>query len=220
MAIQRKIYHLLKSEGTEETFRYLLSLRAPFDLLRPVLMTEKVDGSTMQSCGGMPWKRFDRFKAGDPRKHSASESERYELRPCRADDPSVKWYLAGFEAHKAAFEEFGRRYFDRWIYFESLGGKIGARYKDLDPTIRVFDTSYNGVFLPFAETVKTAYQVGLPVVQHREEIFGTLENLLEVLAHDVSGDSKLPPHQLEGWVLRQGEVVAKIRVKDLNQIKV
>lgn len=224
MVTQRKIYHLLESEGSEESFRYLLSLRAPFDLARPILVTEKVDGSTMQSRNGGPYKRFDLFKTGDPRKHTASEKERYELRLCKSDDPSVKWYLAGFEAHRAAFKEFGRRYPDCWIYFESLGGKIGARYKDLAPTVRVFDVGANGLFLPFSQAVKISAEIGLPVVQHREDVFGTLENLLEVLAYDTSRDGGLPPHKLEGWVLRQEfkgkEVVAKIRVKDLGQIKV
>lgn len=226
MATQRKIHHLLQSEGEEATFRYLPALRVPFDLNKPVLVTEKVDGSTMQSMHGEPWKRFDRFSKGNPRKRLVSEDERYELRLCKSDDPSVKWYLASFNAYREQFEKFGKRYPDRWIYFEALNGKIGARYKGLDPIVRIFDISENGRFLPFLDAASVASEVGLPVVVHRQEVFGFLDNLLEILASDFSRDSGFPKHNLEGWVLRQyvvthassGEVVAKIRVEDLKKI--
>lgn len=226
MSTQRKIHHLLQSEGEGDTFRYLPVLSAPFDLNRPILVTEKVDGSTMQSAKGEPWKRFDRFSKGDPRKRLVNEEDRYELRPCRSDDPSVKWYLASFNAHRERFEEFGRRYPDHWIYFEALGVKIGSRYKGLDPTVRVFDVSDRGIFFSFLDTVKIVSEIGLPMVAYRWEVFGHVNNLLEVLAKDVSRDEQLPPHELEGWVLRQHvvnhavekEVVAKIRVHDLRRI--
>lgn len=226
MATQRKIHHVLQSEGDGATFRYLPVLRAPFDLNKPVLVTEKVDGSTMQFTHGEPWKRFDRFPKNDPRKRLVSEEERYELRLCKPDDPSVKWYLASFNAHRKQFEELGQRYPNRWTYFEALNDKIGARYKGLDPTVRVFDISENGSFLLFFDVVKAASEIGLPVVAHRWEIFGLIDNLLEVLASDTSRDNGFPAHNLEGWVLRQHvvthvlneEIVAKIRVKDLKKI--
>lgn len=226
MVTQRKIHHLLQSEGEGATFHYLPELRAPFDLNKPIIVTEKVDGSTMQSRHGEPWKRFDRFSKGDPKKRLVSEDERYELRLCRLDDPSVKWYLASFNAYCEQFKEFGKRYSNHWIYFEALGNKINARYKGLDPTVRVFDVSENGVFLPFLEVVKVASWVGLPAVSYRWEVFGFLGNLLEVFRNDFSRDGHLPAHNLEGWVLRQHvithtlneEVVAKIRFEDLKKI--
>lgn len=223
MSIQRKIHHLLQSEGADETFRYLPLLRVSLDLEEPVLITEKVDGTTMQAIRGEPWKRFDLFKRGDPRKRLVSEAERYELRFCQPEDPSVKWYLKSFEAHREAFDEFGRQYPDIWIYFEALGANIGARYKGLAPTVRIFDVGADGSFLPFFKTVGLVREFQLPAVAYRWEVFGTLENLLEVLARYISMDPKLPPHELEGWVLRSevngNEVVAKIRVRDLQQIR-
>lgn len=223
MSTQRKIHHVLASEGEGKAFRYLPVLQAAIDLSKTILITEKVDGSTMQSQLGEPWKRFDRFSKGDPRKRTVSEEERYELRQCEAGDPAVKWYLAAFDAHREAFGRFGQAYPNHWIYFEALGGKIQSRYPDLTPTIRIFDVSENGAFFPFGEAVSIADQFELPVVEHRTEIFFTLGSLLEKLSVANSSDRGFPTHQIEGWVLRQddgngNEVVAKIRVADLKKI--
>ncbi len=222
MTTQRKIHHLLQSGGEGASFRYFPELRVPLDLTRPILVTEKVDGSTMQSTRGEPWKRFDRFSKGDPGKRLAIEDERYELRLCKPEDPSVKWYLASFDAYREKFEEFAKRFPDHWIYFESLNGKIGARYKGLTPTVRVFDVNMDGKFLPFLGAARMALEVGLPVVAHRWEVFGALDNLLSILANDFSRDCGFSEHKLEGWVLRQwvnlDEVVVKVRVEDLKKI--
>jgi len=224
VSTQRKIHHLLQSHGEGRDFQYLPDLRASFDLGEPILVTEKVDGSTMQSKQGEAWKRFDRFKKKDPRKRLASEEERYELRLCSPYDPGVKWYLASFNAHSSQFNLFGQRHPDRWIYFEALGAKVQSRYPGLDPTVRVFDVSSNGAFLPFSEAVSIAFELGLPVVAHRWETFGSLGNLLDSLTTDSSRDDGLPSHQLEGWVLRQSgstpseEVVAKVRIGDLRKL--
>ena len=222
MLTQRKIYHLLKSFGQGDDFWYLWELRTAFDLSKPILVTDKLDGSTMQTDGTEPWKRFDRFKKGDKRKFNASEEERYELRICQPDDPLVKWYIEAFNVYRDRFAEFGRRYPGFCAYFEALGGNIGGRFPGLKPTIRVFDVADENSYLPFLETVKIAESVGLPVVPHRWEMFGNLETLLEILSRDVSGDKDLPMHILEGWVLRQmvngEEVVAKIRIADLAQL--
>lgn len=222
MSTQRKIYHLLKSEGENETFRYLPEFRAPFSLEEPILVTDKVDGSTMQSKGGKPYKRFDLFRKNDPRKHTASEAERYELRLLDPLNHSHREFLTAYNSYRPEFEEFGRRYPDLWIYSEGLSSNIGGRFPGLKPTIRVFDANKNGQYLPFLEILRMAGEVGLPVVPWRWEVFGNLETLLEVLSKDVSSDKELPPHRLEGWVLRQvvngEEVVAKIRVTDIDQI--
>lgn len=223
MAIQRKIHHLLQSEGQDDTFHYLPHLRALFDLTKPILVTEKVDGSTMQAIRGEPWKRFDRFKKGDPQKRLVPEEDRYELRPCERNDPSLQWYLKSFGVCLAQFVRFGETHPNHWIYFEALGSKISARYKNLEPTIRVFDVSEESRFLFFEEAVTFAVDAGLPAVSYHWETFNNLENLLKSLAGATSRDCGFPPHQLEGWVLRQvqnqEEIVAKIRVHDLNNIK-
>ena len=226
MSTQRKIHHVLASEGEERSFRYLPVLKAPLDLSRPILVTEKVDGSTMQSQLGEPWKRFDRFSKGDPRKRIVSEDERYELRRCEVSDPAMKWYLAAFDSRREDFEHFGRKYPNHWIYFEAMGSKIQARYPGLAPTVRVFDVSENGKFLPFEEAVKIVSQFWLPVVTYGKKVFGTLDQLLEDLVAPISiygDDQGLPTHQREGWVLRQDdgngkEVVAKIRIADLKKM--
>lgn len=222
MLMQRKIHHLLASEGEDDTFRYLPRLRAPFDLSQPLLVTEKVDGSTMQAFRGKPWKRFDRFKKGDQRKRLVPEEERYELRPCDPADSNIKWCLKSFEAYKEQFTLFGETYPEHWVYFEALGSKIASRYKNLEPTVRVFDIGTNSHFLPFEEALNMVAKAGLPTVATRWQYFSNLEILLIFLSQDVSRDTALPDHQLEGWVLRQavngGEVVAKIRVNNLKKI--
>lgn len=225
MSTQRKIHHVLASEGEGKSFRYLPVLKAPLDLSRPILVTEKVDGSTMQSQLGEPWKRFDRFSKGDPRKRLVSEDERYELRRCEAVDPAMKWYLAAFEAFRHQFEKFGELFPDTWVYFEALGGKIGSRHPGLEPTIRAFDVSRDGKFLPFGMMREMTIKASLPRVDgwHRSWA-GSLDRLLEDLGQDQWKDRGLaPPYKLEGWVLRQddgngNEVVAKIRVADLQKI--
>lgn len=223
MATQRKIHHVLDSVGEDQTFRYLPRLKAPLDLSRPVLVTEKVDGSTMQFKDGEPWKRYDRFSKGDPRKREVPEEERYELRKCSSDNPAEKWYLASYETHRLQFEEFGRRFPGHWIYFEALGARIGARYKGLQSTVRVFDAAGpTDGFLPFDVAHEMARMVGLPVVASRINVFGSLNDLLADLKMARSSDQGFPEHALEGWVLRQmvgdQEVVAKIRVKDLDKL--
>lgn len=226
MSTQRKIHHVLASEGEDKTFRYLPVLKAPFDLSKPILVTEKVDGSTMQSQLGEPWKRFDRFSKGDPRKRLVSEDERYELRRCEASDPAMKWYLAAFDSAREAFERFGQQYPNHWVYFEAMGSKIQARYPGLAPTVRIFDVSKNGDFLSFEEAVNIVSQFGLPVVAYGKKTFNTLDRLLEDLVAPISvydDDLGLPSHQREGWVLRQddgngNEVVAKIRIADLEKM--
>lgn len=223
MTTQRKIGHVLKSYGTGADFTYHRELATPFDLSKPILVTEKVDGSTMQALRGMPFKRYDKFKAGDPRKHSASEEERYRLEQCSRDKPHEQYYLDAFDLFADGFAAAASHV---WIYFEAIGPKIGARYRGEGegPTIRVFDTAADGAFLPFGETRAIAARAGLPTVANIERTFGNLDGLLTVLAAAESGDPGLPKHVLEGWVLRQWdgekELVAKIRKGDLGRLAV
>lgn len=221
MTTQRKIGHLLNSRGEGRDFTYTRELALPFDLTRAVLVTEKVDGSTMQCLAGEPYKRYDNFKAGDPRKHGASEAERYRLEKCSRDKPHERYYLDAFDQYAAAFDLVSPKV---WVYFEAIGPKIGARYRGPyeHSTVRVFDTSEGGVFLPFGETRAIAARVGLPLVGVTERVFGTLDALLTDLASAQSVDDRLPAHELEGWVLRQWhegrELVAKVRKADLGRV--
>lgn len=231
MTTQRKIPHLLASEGDGASFRYLRKLGVPLDFSRPMLVTEKVDGSTMQARDALPHKRYDRFSKGDPRKHGASEEERYELRACARSNPAEKWYLDAFEAHLDGFREAARLRPDVWIYFEALGAKIGARYPDLPPTIRVFDIADATGFLPFEQTIELAVATQLPRVAfsalylscvftlHSER--AALDCLFESLtktSSDLVHPTTKQPYVCEGWVIRQDETVAKIRVADLKRL--
>ena len=85
--------------------------------------------------------------------------------------------------------------------------------------IRVFDTGRDGEFLKFNDTLRHVETVGLPVVADRFQTFGDLAGLLLALSESTSTDSALPPHKLEGWVLRQGDLIGKIRVDDLKKIQ-
>lgn len=234
LMMQRKISHLLKDTGTGRDHRYVRELRTPIDLSRSVLVTEKVDGTTVQSRyirGELEiWKRFDNFRAGDPRKHAALESERYRLERLHRDDPSTRWIWAAVDRHSDGLCRF---WGSVWIFFEALGANINARYRQppLQPTIRVFDVGSDGGFHHFADT-ELAKSVRLPIVGARTQIFGDLEalfrNLRQARYEDNGRDHLFPDdnlcgYPLEGWVLRQvdsggREIVAKIRVKDLEKL--
>ena len=219
MSTQRKIYHILKSEGTGKDFKYLPELSISFDLSKLIHITEKVDGSTMQALGGELYKRYDNFGKNNPLKATAIEAERYRLDKCSRDIPAEKHYWSCYDAHAEAIKEFGSRFPNTWLYFEALSSKIGARYTGLSPTIRVFDTGRDGEFLKFNDTLRHVETVGLPVVADRFQTFGDLAGLLLALSESTSTDSALPPHKLEGWVLRQGDLIGKIRVDDLKKIQ-
>jgi len=222
MTTQRKIKHLLASAGTGAEFRYLPQLAVPFDFSRAFLVTEKADGSTMQAQDGLPYKRYDRFTKGDPRKFTASEEERYELRACTRDNPAERWYLAAFDAHQEAFARSARSAPGLWIYFEALGAKISARYPDLAPTVRVFDVARAGSFLPFERAIEEAGAAGLPLVHYTLTRFVGLPDLFWSLEHqqsDLVHPTTFRPYSSEGWVLRQDDLIAKIRVADLARIK-
>lgn len=221
MTTQRKIGHVLVSAGEGRDFHYTRAPAAPFDLSKPILVTEKVDGSTMQARNGKPFKRYDNFKAGDSRKHGASEEERYRLEACSREKPHERYYLDAFDVYADAFLRVAPHL---WVYFEAIGPKIGARYRGLGegPTIRVFDVSDAGAFLPFGETDAIAHRAGLPVVATHTLTFGDVAGLISLLSEAQSRDAALPTHDLEGWVLRQWngerEIVAKIRKADLGRL--
>lgn len=234
LLMQRKIPHLLKDVGTGREHRYIRELRVPFDLQKPMIITEKVDGTTVQSrylFGKLEvWKRFDNFRAGDPKKHAAPESERYRLEKLHHDDPSAKWIWAAVDRHYGGLCKF---WGSVWVFFEALGANINARYRNppLQPTIRVFDIGSYGRFHDFT-TTQLAKSAELPIVGAHTQIFGDLETLFRDLRQARYEDSKrdelypddnLCGYPLEGWVLRRSdpdgtELVAKIRVKDLAKL--
>jgi len=219
MTTQRKIHHVLDSQGNGDSFFYLPQLKAPFDLSQPLLVTEKVDGTTTQGKKEdgqfVVYKRFDNFKPGDPRKRSASEAERYRLERLQLTDPASKWIWQSVTRWMPQFNQLPE---GLWVYFEAIGDKIGARYKGLQPTVRVFDTGNETSFNPFEVTVEMAHQAGLPLVASRSVSFGNVEALILQLQAAKPLDEELKPYVLEGWVLRQQETVAKIRVKDLDKL--
>jgi hypothetical protein len=220
MTTQRKIHHVLDSQGNGDSFFYLPLLKAPIDISQPLLVTEKVDGTTVQGKKEdgqfTVYKRFDNFKPGDPRKHAASEAERYRLEKLQPKDPASKWIWLSVNRWQDKFNQLPE---GLWVYFEALGDKIGARYKGLPATVRVFDTApESGSYNPFETTVEVIQQAGLPLVAFRTVSFGDVETLILQLQSAKPQDEELKPYVLEGWVLRQGETVAKIRVKDLDRL--
>ena len=217
--VQRKIHHILKSSGNGKDFHYLPELAIQFELDQIILVTEKVDGSTLQAKGGELYKRYDNFSKNDPRKQTATEQERYRLDKCSRSNPSEKWYWQSFDAYRPQFERLGLHHPDIWVYFEALGSKIGARYPGLGPTVRVFDAGTETAFEPFRGAGEVADAYALPMVFYYYRQFSGLEHLLADLQSAVSGDIGLPEHKLEGWVLRQGDLIGKIRVADLNKLE-
>ncbi len=226
LMVQRKIQHLLKDTGNGRDHRYVRELRLPFDFTRPILVTEKVDGTTVQGRVEdgefVVYKRFDNFKPGDPKKHTAGEAERYRLERLRRDDPASKWIWIAVDRHMSAFNKLPSGV---WIFFEALGEKIGSRYRNpaLAPTIRVFDTGDGEVFGYFEITTEMTLSRDLPLVAARRECFGNLDALIEGLRQARSMDAEFASYPLEGWVLRQKdensrELVTKIRVKDLERL--
>lgn len=220
MRVQRKIFHLLADNGViGRDFRYLSEMnpRHNFKWAEPVLITDKIDGTTCQFNLMNVYQRRDNFKKGDPRKFTASEEERYRLEPLNPVDPANQHI---FKAVKQYLPKFSR---DGSIvtYFEAFGKKIQARYKDYEPDIRVFDVTYLDEWSPFDKTVTYCQSLGLPCVKHAPGYFEEgVEQIIELLPKARHLDPDLQQYDLEGWVLRQGNQIAKIRKKDLKRIDI
>lgn len=223
MFTQRKIHHVLKNNGGEGSeFRYLPETDMP---LNDLLLTDKVDGSTVQFTNGKFFKRMDNFQTGDPRKFTATEEERYRLEPLD-DRPAFKHYLTSAMTQEEGFMRFAEMFKDTTVYFEALGSKIGARYKTLLPTIRCFDVSNSNGFLPFQEAVEMLKCAGLPIVEYTPASFENIDELIEYVAGYSAVDKGLGDHEAEGLVIRSNfigddnrqEVVRKIRKNDLKRI--
>jgi hypothetical protein len=168
---QRKIHNMFQSTEVSSEFRLLelLNPKTGFDLAAcTIIATEKWDGTTMQATNKGIFKRRDLIKPGDPRKFEAEESERYTL-------IEIDIYHSGNKHLKNAMSS----YLDVFkiipdgicLYFEAVGPKIQGSFanafkKGHGGLIRIFDSSRDGLFLPFGDTVEFCAKLGLPVVQH------------------------------------------------------
>jgi len=202
LRVQRKIAHLLESEGSGDDFGYFRRLATAVHGLRPgqrVVLTEKWDGTTVQATNKGIFKRKDRFGLGDPRKHAATEEERYDIERVDLEHPqnrhiatSVRVYLERFNAMEP----------DLCVYFEAVGSNIQARFTHLPEfaDIRVFDFARSGRFLPWSETTSLAKKYDLPIVAATESMLD-LDKVLEVLQARPCYAGGIPA-QLEGFVVR------------------
>jgi hypothetical protein len=97
LRVQRKIDHLLASDGTGDDFVYKSTLATVHGLTPSscVYLTEKWDGTTVQATNRGVFKRRDRFAVGDQRKHEAAESERYDIERLDIPLPSEKNSIGG-----------------------------------------------------------------------------------------------------------------------------
>ena len=223
MSVQRKIFHLLDDNGkTGRDFGYLpkLSPRHDFNFDDWIIVTDKIDGTTTQADNENIYQRRDRFKKGDPRKFSATEAERYYLEKLEETDPQYKWIFKAYVKYKGLFRFM---HTDLMVYFECFGDKINARYKGRPQDIKVFDFARFDVnneyrYLPFIATEKLCEEYSLPIVGNISRKFSEVEEIIDSLSNALHEDEDLRDYELEGWVLRQGEQIAKIRKNDLRHI--
>ncbi len=222
MRTQRKIQHLLVNNGEPgEDFRYLpvMSHYHNFHWNRGIYCTDKIDGTTVQgNCEGI-FKRIDRFKRGDPRKHTASEEERYKL--IKLDNnPQWKWIWEAISFYKKQIETIPSHI---TAYFEVFGPKINATYRDMSVhDLRIFDFTKHDKFVHFEDVNRLAWKYGIPTVGSFfwsfTEAFA-IESILDVLAKKPKHiEASFANYTLEGWVFRQGLEIAKIRVSDLEKV--
>jgi len=221
MTAQRKIYHLLSDNGViGRDFRYLpkLNPRHEFDWNDWIIVTDKIDGTTTQADNQFLYQRRDKFKRGDPRKFKASEEERYYLQKLEESEPQNKWIYIAYNKYKELVSLIPDGLV---IYFECFGDKINSRYKGRLQDIRVFDFARFNVnkgynYLPFIATEKLCEEYHLPIVGNITRKFSGVEEIINTLPNARHEDEDLIDYELEGWVLRQENQIAKIRKDDLR----
>jgi len=221
MRTQRKIHHLLDNNGeTGNGFRYISKINPKhhFDWDEPIIVTDKIDGTTTQADNQNIYKRRDNFKKGDPRKITASEEERYYLEQLDENAPQNQWIFKAVEPFR---EQFSWLHDDTTLYFECFGPKIQTRYNNMENrSIRVFDVAYKGQFAPFTETIQLCEMFGIPIVGYTLTPLHGVEDIINRLLDARHIDLKLYEFELEGWVIRQREEIAKIRKTDLEKLSV
>lgn len=221
---QRKIHNLLDHVGSGDTFELLKQLnpKVGLEIGTEVYLTEKWDGTTVQATNQGIFKRFDKFKKGDPKKHKATEEERYGLAQIDLDDPSHKYIAKSVSNYVDKFKSLKD---GECVYFEALGPRIGARYKHIPDfqDIRVFDFSRNGKFLAFEEAIVLAEQYELPLVAYRTESLD-IARVIQILDDPLCYEDVDAP--IEGFVIREagfeledGGKIAKFRVDDIGHLK-
>lgn len=178
-----------------------------------MLVTDKIDGTTTQADSQQIYQRRDKFKKGDPLKFKAPESERYFLETLDEALPHNKWIFQASNPYRNRFLKIPPSY---TIYFECFGNKIQKRYKDLPLDIRVFDVAYEEEFMPFESTIAFCKTYQLPLVGYQYRKVSSISEIVEILAQATHIDPLLAPYDLEGWVLRQQDQIAKIRKADLR----
>lgn len=238
MRTQRKIVHLLNNNGASgREFRYLPEVNPvhTFNWTKLIYVTDKIDGTTVQASKDGIFKRIDQFKSRDPRKFTASEEERYKLIQLDFKQPEWKWIWEAvhpyYEGLLTGLDGFT---FENCIYFEVFGPKINARYRTLPKhDIRVFDFAREEEFLKFSTTINRCKKwsfrrpydadskilMSLPIVGHSAMRFTGVKQIIQLLEPANHFDPSLATYPLEGWVLRQGGQIAKIRKADLQKIQ-
>jgi hypothetical protein len=84
------------------------------------------------------------------------------------------------------------------------------------PDIRVFDITQDDHFVPFEKTITLCNTYQLPIVGFRYQKFSGVAEFVSTLPQAVHIDSLLKEYELEGWVIRQKDQIAKIRKADLQ----
>lgn len=121
---QRKIVHLLASEGGDESFRYRRQLSTDADAFvtgKEVFFTEKWDGTTVQATRDGVFKRKELLQRGA--KNGAGEAERYDIERIDLSDPACKYIAAACAPHLAAFKQLAP---GLCVYFEAVGSRIAG----------------------------------------------------------------------------------------------
>jgi hypothetical protein len=219
---QRKIHSLLYHEGTSDTFRYFPKLNdtAAFCEGDVVFLTEKIDGTTMQATNGGVYKRFDRKSARKSGKwHNLTDEERYSVERVDLSNRSNRYIAQAVQDYLPIFSQIPDGV---CIYFEAIGQSIGARFAEISEfsdTIYVFDSTRDGEFVPFGDTVELCERVSLPCVAHSTTEL-SVSNIIETLSRQPLYYSALPTALLEGFVVRSTTscAAAKIRVDDVPKI--
>ena len=218
MRTQRKTHHLWADHGvTGRDFKYLPELSDKHDFYwdDKILITDKIDGTTVQADASGVYKRRDLFKTGDPRKFTATEQERYILAKLDLDAPENKHIARAVSKYLGIFKKLPPVIM---IYFEAFGNKIQARYKGLTPDIRVFGLTINDDFQLFEYIKRFCAERGLPVVGGYYAHLSGVSDIISRLESATHNEDALKPYELEGFVLRQGSQIAKIRKSDLKKI--
>jgi len=180
-----------------------------------IVVTDKIDGTTVQADNKNVYKRRDRFKKGDPRKFKATEEERYYLKQLEEEEPQNKWIFKAFNRYREPISHIEPSYN---VYFECFGDKIQARYKGRPQDIRVFDFAIEDKYLPFETTIDLCNSFNIPIVGYTYKKLSGVKEIIETLPEAKHIDSELQEYELEGWVLRQGKQIAKIRKTDLKKL--